>query len=112
RILRRGALALVVLTAEIPAVALVGVIDAIMPMAARGRRAFRRGQTIVGGSLGAQIRDAGEIGSCKNTGEDGRDEFRCTVWHVYPRDVTRRFTLQTSGKTWVAMSRKSGADRA
>jgi len=67
---------------------------------------------IFGGSLGAQIRDGGEIGSSENTGEDGRDEFRGAIWHVYPRNVTQHFTPQISGKTWVAMSRKSGAGRA
>src|SRR5207302_6508679 len=127
---RRGACELVVgrvvLLPEIPALTFGDAIDAIVPMAARGHRAFRRGQATVRGGLGRwrggfrccchylgpEIRHCGQIGSCHNTGKESRDEFHGTVRHLYPRQryATRRLMPPIWPETWVAMSRNSGRD--
>ena len=77
---------LVALLPQIPALTFAVAVDAIVPVAARGGRALRRGQAAVRGGLGhlrgsfrrhlrPEIRHRGQIGPCHDPGQQGRDEF-------------------------------------
>ena len=127
---RRGACELVIgrvaLLPEIPALTFGDAVDAIVPMAARGGRALRRGQAAICGGLGRwrggfrcccddlgpEIRHRGQAGACHDTGKERRGEFHGTVRHTQPRqhNATRLLTPSIWSETWVAMSRNFGAD--
>ena len=61
-----------------------GTIDVIVPMTALWRLILRRGQAAIVGAS-AIIQYGRKTCTCKNAGEDGRYEFRGSVWHVQLR---------------------------
>ena len=102
---------LLLLLAEVPAVAFGGAVDAIIPMTAFGRRTRRSGETAVGCfRLAVQCR--GDCGSGKNTDEDCRREFCGRAWTcaspVMIRDASRSQSRQRLGWQWAAIPERVG----
>ena len=121
-ILRRGARGLVLRFADVPAIALGGVIGPVIPMAARRERPFWTRQ--------AGVRRFGAVllvrrcSPWRHPAQRRRNWFQPEYWRRPPRRISLNgltcaspmlrdpSRLNFSLKTWVVMGRNSGADRA
>ena len=81
RILRRGRL--VAFGADVPAIAFGGMIDAIVPVVALGRRALRTRQTIVGGVRRA-VHRTDERDARQRADQNCRSRIPHSICHVHP----------------------------